>query len=139
MVTVILPRNLNNKNQNAMAIQNALLGQANTNLKKLRNQNPEEKLKIREAKDGVYDESTGVPVEQTKIIIHEDVKKKDGTTVMAKDLLDDWSFGNGITSLSGMPLKNGEKIPVIIIVFEPTVETSVNEELTTMANIINNL
>lgn len=52
------------------------------------------------------------------IEIHADCKKKNGSKLEIKDIIDSHGFGNGITVLSGMRLKSGEKIPVVIMVFD---------------------
>ena len=54
----------------------------------------------------------------SSIAIHADCKRKDGKKLDKNDIIDSHGFGNGITVLSGMTLKSGEKIPVVIMVFD---------------------
>lgn len=63
--------------------------------------------------------------ETCSISIHPELKKSDGTTVTIDDLPDDTKYGNGVTCLgTGLMLKNGEKIPCVIAVFEDDVGIS---------------
>jgi len=55
------------------------------------------------------------------IIIDPNLKKADGNPVTPNDLPDDIAFGNGITVLGGLHLKNDERVACVFFVFEDTV------------------
>lgn len=73
--------------------------------------------------------------DKSRINIHPDIKKMDGTPLMLNDIHDSHSFGNGITCTM-ITLKSGEKVPVTICVFPHSVEAFVNVNITKLKNLI---
>ena len=88
-----------------------------------------------EGKTFVFNEKTRKKrTEQPVIIIHQDIKKKDGKKLSLNDIEDSTGFGNGCT-VTQLTIKTGEKVPCCFVVFPHARKTAIEAKLTKLKSI----